>query len=416
MRSAWVRQAVVWGVIGLAIGARPADAQVGAPAAEGANSTPATDPIRCWWRTGKSAVYVGERFSLTLTCSVVDTPAVRVVAEQTRLDPAAMQLPPFNVVEGTRHPDIQSGQRRLFQYQYALRVVAEDLFGRQVAIPALDVLYRVQSQVETAATVESMEQSYRLPALPIQIMALVPPQAVDIRDAPAATFGEIQDRRFRGNVAFALAALLFSGSLGFLAVAAIVAVRRYRTPADRTVPLLSDAAVLRGAIRELERVQAEARREGWSRDAIGRALAAVRLGIAIALDRRPPQTLLEPGVAGREGSLVVTIGRLRPKRVMVSASVTADALSAAPGGGGGTVDGDTAGRPAPPVLDDLRSILAVLTTARYTRPDNVPRQNLDEAAAEAIAVLRRLRTTRSWPTSAAGGIRRLVAARRLRPR
>ena len=360
-------------------------------------------------------MYVGERFSLTLTCSVVDTPAVRVVAEQTRLDPAAMQLPPFNVVEGTRHPDIQSGQRRLFQYEYALRVVAEDLFGRQVAIPALDVLYRVQSQVETAATVESMEQSYRLPALPIQIMALVPPQAVDIRDAPSATFGEIQDRRFRGNVAFALAALLFSGSLGFLAVAAIVAVRRYRTPADRTVPLLSDAAVLRGAIRELERVQAEARREGWSRDAIGRALAAVRLGIAIALDRRPPQTLLEPGVAGREGSLIVTLGRLRPKRVMVSASITADALSAAPGGGG-TVDGDTAGGPSPPVLDDLRSILAVLTTARYTRPDNVPRQNLDEAVAEAIAVVRRLRITRSWPTSAAGGIRRLVAARRLRPR
>ena len=412
MRSAAARQAIVWGVVALgAGGVRPADAQVGAPAAQGVESLVATDPIRCWWRTGKSAVYVGERFSLTVTCSVVDTPGVRVVPDQSRLDPAALQLPPFNVVEGARHADIQAGQRRLFQYEYSLRLVAEDLFGRQVAIPALDVSYRVQNQVEAAAAVESLEQTYRLPALPVQVLALVPPQAADIRDASAATFGEIENRRFRGNVAFAVAALLFSACLGSLAVAALVSVRRYRTPADRIAPLLSETGMLRSAIRQLERVQEEVSRDGWSRDAMGRALAAVRLGFAIALGLRPPQIVLEPGVPGRDGAVIVTTGVLRPKRVMVSASVTADAAGAAAEPGSGAVNGDARRPSAAPVLDEFRSILAVLTAARYARQEDLPREPLDEAVTEAIALMRRLRAGRSWPASAAGGLHRMVSAR-----
>ena len=34
-----------------------------------------SDPIRCWWKTDRTAVRVGERFGLTLTCGVIETRA-----------------------------------------------------------------------------------------------------------------------------------------------------------------------------------------------------------------------------------------------------------------------------------------------------------------------------------------------------
>jgi hypothetical protein len=402
---------LVGSAIWLCVGDRhTADAQAGVPAGPAAESTIATDPIRCWRRTGKSAVYVGERFSLTLTCSVVDTPALRVVAEQSKLDPAALQLPPFDVIDGVRHADIEAGQRRLFQYEYSLRVIAEDLFGREVAIPAVDVSYRVQNQVAGADTVESLDQTYRLPALPVRVMTLVSPEVVDIRDASAETFDAIQDRRFRGNVAYALAALLFSASIGSLVVAATAVARRYRTAPDRTPPLLSDASVLRSAIHELERVVEEARRDGWNRDVIGKALAVVRVGMAIALGRRPPQTVLDPGAPARAGAVTIRRGIIRPRRVMVSAAVTGDTLSAVAGASNDIGTGDVAS----PVLDDFRAILAVLTAARYRREEHLQSEQLDEAVRDAIGLLRRLLRERSWPHSGWQAIRRTVAARRRR--
>ena len=295
-----------------------------------------------------------------------------------------------------------------FSTEYSLRVIAEDLFGREVAIPAVDVSYRVQNQVEGANTVESLDQTYRLPALPVRVTTLVSPQVVDIRDASAETFDAIQERRFRGNVAYALAALLFSASIGSLIVAATAVARRYRTSPDRTPPLLSDASVLRSAIHELERVLEEARRDGWNRDAIGKALAAVRVGIAMALGRRPPQTVLDPGVPAREGAVTIQSGTIRPRRVMVSAAVTGDTLSAAAGASNGSGTGGA----APPVLDDFRSILAVLTAARYRREENLQGEQLDEAVRDAVALLRRLLRERSWPNSGWQAIRRMAAARR----
>src|SRR3954453_15095930 len=78
------------------------------------------DPIRCWWRTSASAVRVGEPVSLILTCASVDTESTTVVPDHARLDPSAMQLPPFEVIGGQREPDLTSDQRRFFQYQYTL--------------------------------------------------------------------------------------------------------------------------------------------------------------------------------------------------------------------------------------------------------------------------------------------------------
>ena len=167
---------------------------------------------------------------------------------------------------------------------------------------------------------------------------------------------------------------------------------------------LSDADVLRSVVGELERVQESVQREGWNRDAIGQALAAVRVGMAMAMGRRLPQTILEPGTPGREGAVIARSGMIWPRRVMVSATVTADTLEAA-AAGSGSATAEAPGRPAWPWLDDFRSILAVLTSARYGRDEQLPHGDLDEAVRDAVVLLRRLRAERAWTKSASRAVR-----------
>src|SRR3970040_434582 len=38
-----------------------------------------SDPIRCWWKADRTAVRVGERFGLVLTCAVIETGPTTVV-------------------------------------------------------------------------------------------------------------------------------------------------------------------------------------------------------------------------------------------------------------------------------------------------------------------------------------------------
>src|SRR5262245_66355161 len=38
----------------------------------------ASDPIRCWWKADRTAVRVGERFGLVLTCAVIKTGPITV--------------------------------------------------------------------------------------------------------------------------------------------------------------------------------------------------------------------------------------------------------------------------------------------------------------------------------------------------
>src|SRR4029453_17902751 len=124
-------------------GAGPQDGSAGADA----DANVEADPIRCWWRTSTSAVRVGERVSPILTCAVVENATTTVVPDQSRLDPASMQLPPFEVIGGQRAPDLHSDQRRFFQYQYTLRLISEDLFGKDARIPSIQISYYLQSRV-----------------------------------------------------------------------------------------------------------------------------------------------------------------------------------------------------------------------------------------------------------------------------
>src|SRR5262245_43235156 len=96
------------------------------------NQTPTTktDPIQCWWKTTAGAVRVGEVFSAVLTCAVLETPDVKVVVDQSKLEPSVVQFAPFEVTGGSHAADLHTDDRRFFQYEYRLRVIAENLFGK----------------------------------------------------------------------------------------------------------------------------------------------------------------------------------------------------------------------------------------------------------------------------------------------
>jgi hypothetical protein len=380
--------------------------QVSGAAGQRLESPPAADAIRCWWRSGKSAVYIGERFPVTLTCRISDTAAARVGVDETALDSGAVQLSPFDVVEGTRYPDLEGDGHRFFQYQYSLRIIADDLFGQEVNIPPLDIRYRVQRGVGQGPAVEGPELVYRLPALPVRVTALASPNAVDIRDAPPETFGEIQSRRLRGSIAFAIAALLFSAAVGCTVMAAS-GVRRGHRMRPRAVRL-SDSQILDGAIRELERQRRDVDQGGWTPEGVGQALAAARLGMAIAMGQRPPQTLVDEDTPGQDGALIIRSGLIRPSWLMVSASVTPETGTAGPARRGDR----SAGRRASLPIEDFRGPLNLFTAARYGRDDRMTRAELDNALNEALALLARLRAERSWRNRAPQAIVHAIARRR----
>jgi hypothetical protein len=79
------------------------------------------DPIACWWRTSVAAVRVGEPFSIVLTCAVVENALTTVVPDQSEIEPAALQLPPFEMLGGTRFGERRDGDHRFFQYEYRAR-------------------------------------------------------------------------------------------------------------------------------------------------------------------------------------------------------------------------------------------------------------------------------------------------------
>src|SRR6059036_279956 len=109
-------------------------ALVMAAASAAAAQTVQTDPLQCWWRTSAGAVRVGEPFTLVLTCAVLESDAATVVVDQSRLEPSVVQFAPFEVLGGSHGADLRTDLRRFFQYEYRLRLIAENLFGRDAAL------------------------------------------------------------------------------------------------------------------------------------------------------------------------------------------------------------------------------------------------------------------------------------------
>jgi len=319
-------------------------------------------------------------FSVVLTCSVIQTEALTAVPSQAELEPSAMQLTPFEVLGGSHGTDLQAGDRRFFQYEYRLRLVAENLFGKDVALPELKLTYRVQSAVGQNTSLQGRNHAYLMPPLPLRVLSLVPADASDIRDSSSDTFADLDQRLGRANlflvgggVLFALAALLAILSL-------VRIVSRFRTPAAADARLISDAAILRGVGRELTTVGRLREDTAWTPALAGRALAAMRLVGAYALARRIG--IMPAGAEGlaEDGRLILKVGRWRPKRIAVSASVTPLALVNA----------------KDERFASLGQALSALTAAQYGRDEKLDAGALDESLAAGLAALRDVRIKHTW--------------------
>ena len=334
-------------------------AQVPAP---GGSSVEA-DPVRCWWRTDRASITMGEPFTAVLTCAALETPSTKVVVDRSRLDPTVMALPPFDVLAGAGAEDAMTPARRFFQYTYQLRLLNDTAFGQDLKLAGLSIGYRIDTQTGDGTTSQGRDQTYVMPALTLRVLSLVAGDARDIRDASAMTFADLEARRFRsrvlgilGWVAYALAG----------AIAALGAARLYagmRAPAAAISNLISHRAILKGASRQLAEVNRERQSAGWTDDLVGRAAAALRVIGSYAIGRPAAQTPLTAATERHGGQFALTDGLLRRRRALVSAAVTPTDLD------------DAATRNGPVQL--VRDGLFALTAARFGR------SALDEGALDA---------------------------------
>jgi hypothetical protein len=361
-----------------------------APVAPAAAQNVETDPIQCWWRTSAGAIRVGEPFSLVLTCAVVENDTARVVVDQAKLEPSVIQLAPFEVTGGSHGADLRTDERRFFQYEYRLRLIAENLFGHDVALPETKLSYHVQSQTSQRSAIQGRDQSYVLPAQSVRVVSMVPADASDIRDTTTETFADVDERSFRANLLIVTGGVLFAlaGLMALLGVVRLAS--RFRKPASASDRLVSDSAILGASGRELTAVK-RARDDGrWTPELAGRALASLRVAAAYALGHKVGQStigtrqLTDGSHHAQAGNIIVRTGWPTGKRIAVSGSVTPQVVAREI-----ARDGLPASRAA--MLESLEQALTRFTAAQYGRGGSLDEPALDESLAAGVRAVRRLK-------------------------
>jgi hypothetical protein len=356
------------------------------------------DPIRCWWRTSASAIRVGEPLSLFLTCAIVENATTTVVPDQSRLDPSAMQLPPFEVIGGQREPDLHSDSRRFFQYQYNLRLISEEMFGRDVRIPSVQINYHLESRVGRGDSIKGRDLNYIMPPASVRVLSIVPADATDIRDAPSWNFGDIEAQRFRARVYVMIAVVLFAVAALVVVMALIRFLRRNRQEGVIGRRLISDSAILGGVGRELSAVRRASEGGGWTPELAGRALAAFRIAGSIALGRAVSQSQARDTVKDYDGQLTTRGGFLYGKKVRVSGAATAEAIA----GELATGSGSSRHRQA---LQQLETALMSFTTALFGREPRLDDTALTVSLGDASGILRQVKLENLWIVKKVRGMR-----------
>lgn len=364
----------------------PARAQTPAAPAAGATNVE-VDPIRCWWRTNTGAIRVGENFDLTLTCATLDNEAVQVVPDETRLGSAVVQMAPFEVVGGSHPADLRSGVRRFFQYQYTLRLINPDFFGKDVRLPDIVIHYRINSRVDTSASVQGRDLVYVMPPQVLRVQSLVPNNAGDIRDAQGEDFGTAESLRFRASaLEIAGVTALALGALVTLLIL-IRLLRRASGPARTAAPTVAGASIFAAAARDLSAVQQARQQQDWDAALLDRALTATRVAASGALDRPISQRLSDHAEPG-EGRLIVK----KPfggKTFIVSSPITADDVARAQrvGPSRSMVVG---------ALAALEQALQAFAGAQYGRAGVSDPAALDSALQQALTATRQVKGRHTW--------------------
>ncbi len=352
------------------------------------------DPIRCWWQSSAGAVTIGESFNVVLTCAVIETASMQVVADESRLGVASIQMAPFEILGGSHPADAHRLQRRFFQYHYQLRLISADAIGLDVNVPALTIPYRVHSRVGAAASLEGRDLSYLMPALPIKVLSMVPAGAADIRDSSDASLGAVESLRFRSSM-FEILAVALGAMAAVMAVLALVPLARgTRKPGAAASDRLPDRAIAARASQELAEVQAVATMDGWTDTTVARALAAIRVIAAMVIRRPISEKMLTANAAVPEGRLAVSHGRIKTMRASVSSAVTATDVALA----GSRLD-DSVPLSHRHQLEGLQSALAEMSAALYRPAPVRDAATLNEAVRHAREVAMDLRRERNgWRT------------------
>ena len=356
----------------------------------------ASDPIRCWWKTDATAVGVGERFTLLLTCGVIETNSVTVVPAVTQLQPGALSIAPFEVVGGRRLEDVVAPPWRYLQFEYDVRLLSEGFFGQDVTIPAVTVTYNVQAPGGGA---QGRDLGYVLPPLPMRVLSLVPRNAADIRDASGDTFAASETHRFRSSAALVAAGVSFAFAAVFAVLAVLRVVRRLRRK-ETIARVLPAPSMLRACLGALSDVRTEAR-GGWTPALVRRALAALRIAAAVAVGRQVSQDFVDNNVAEREGQLAIRTGLLRRRRAVLSAPTTSRVIAEQLGK-------NHAGARTGVSLKRLGAALQVFSAARYGRDGQIDPAALDSALDEGSSAVRRLRVNTLWPVRTVQSIARSI--------
>jgi hypothetical protein len=311
---------ILLGLLLFTVEPRIANAQPGTRNPEPGTAGVEVEPVTCWWRTSATAIRVGEPFSVVLTCSLLQTEAARVVADESRLDASVVQVPPFEVVGGFRAKDVATASRRFIQFEYRLRVIAENVFASEVALPPLEIGYRVESQVMGGESLVGRDLTYALPSLTMRVLSLVPDTAGDIREAGVASFADVEGLGSRATMLRAAAGVIIGLGVLMLVLALLTAVRRRRAARPSSERVLSGAVVLSGVRRELAVIKDQVRGSGWTADLAGRAVAALRVVTAYATGRLVTQRSVS---VASQGELLVS-GRFGAPAVVSSTIATTD--------------------------------------------------------------------------------------------
>lgn len=346
------------------------------------------EPITCWWRSSSASVRVGEPFSMVLTCAVVETTATRVVPDQSRLDPAVMQLPPFEVTGGSHGSDVRTTTRRFFQYEYQLRLMTENLFGAEATVPPVQVSYRIETRAGQGEATQGRDLSYQLPALTVRVASLVPDSTRDIRETPAVPLHQIDGLRLRSSMLRLTGGLLMAIGILVAVAGLISAVRRGRAGTAAAAAVLPARKVLRSVRSTLAAVRSESQRDGWSPEMAGQALAGLRIAASYATGRPVAQQPIENGAHAVDGQLLVGGSLTRRGKTGVSGGATAEVLAAALVNGNGASNRLT--------LEELRDAMAGLTAVRYGRSERPDRSALDDAIAGGMRATERLAAEHTW--------------------
>ncbi len=374
----------------------PADSEQPAPGGRRLSTSNTGDDarsLRCWWKPDRTSVRAGERFHLTLTCQILETAAERAAPDERLLDPAAISLAPYEVVEGIRYPDVRQGPWRFIQYQYTLRLIGEDVFGTDVAIPALALKYRAERTTGAGEQIGGQDRTYTLPAYPIRIASLVPKNAADIADGSDEVFGDMRVRRFRADAAFVLAAVLFvlPTAVAFSLLMRTTGRGREKTRRDRKV---ETAWLLRNLETELAQVKTSREMSGWNEGLIGRALTALRITGSLALDQPVTEHALATGATALVGRLALRKRPFRSGRVAITSTLTPERLARQLAEATGPRPGHAARREF--LTNGFDQAFAAFNEARYAAATEQDDTTLDEALTKASDGLRALRREHTW--------------------